>query len=272
MTSDNPYNLPTEWSELCSSKSVMIGLDRYAFRRDYSSYKMKALGFTNLELVEGLDGWKEGADVDGALKGLGLYLKPILNFGHKACSYSHIVLWKKMIDEAIPYMTIFEDDCLGHLDLPNGLGQTFWDTTPKNFDIVYLGNMMNPADPILNDPDVTVVQIRSYCTHAYIVTLQGAKTLWRLLQETTSTNTPLRMLDVQLADWQDARKIISYCWNGTWTQKSYPTYDEGLPWQAFSDVILPQKDTGLFWQNMRLGTTIQSPTLEMATLSDYSNK
>jgi len=272
MTSTNPYNLPTEWSEVCSGKSVMLGLKKYAFRRDYSSYKMKALGFTGLELVDALDGWEEGVNIDNALKNLGLYLKPNLKFGHKACTYSHIVLWKKMIDEAIPYMTIFEDDCLGHLDLPKGLGQTFWDATPKNFDIVYLGNMMNPADPLLNNPNAIVVQSRSYCMHAYILTLQGAKTLWRLLHETNASNTPLRMLDVQVADWQDERKIISYSWNGTYIQKSYPTYDEGLPWQAFSDVILPQKDTGLFWQNMRLGTTIQSHTLELMVLSDYSNK
>ena len=53
------------------------------------------------------------------------------------------------------------------------------------------------------------------------------------------------------------------------TQKSFPTFDEGLPWQAFPDVISPQKDTGLFWQNMRVGTTLEHPTLQLA-IPQYS--
>jgi len=270
MNPSNPYGLPTTWSEVCSAKSVILGLKRYAFRREYSAAKLSALGYSNMELVDAFDGWEEGADVDGALKSLGFYFKPILNSGCKAFCYSQISLWKRMIDENIPFMTIFEDDCLGHLDLPNGLGQKFWDATPKNFDICYLGNMMNPADPCLSDPNALVVKSGTFTTHAYILTLQGAKTLWRLLQEVNSSGNPLKMLDIQMHDWQIQGRLHWVCWNGTWIQKSYPTYDQGLPWQAFSDVILPVKDSGLFWQNMRLGTTLSGYDLNLTVPDRYN--
>lgn len=44
-------------------------------------------------------------------KELGLnYTENRLSAGELACFMSHVALWKKMLDENIPYMTIFEDD------------------------------------------------------------------------------------------------------------------------------------------------------------------
>jgi GR25 family glycosyltransferase involved in LPS biosynthesis len=256
--------LPTLWEDVTKTKAYMIGLKRYAFRREYSASRLAAAGFSNIELIDGLDGFYE--DVDKALKELGIHMAPNTGLGQRGFSYSHLKQWKDMIDEGAPYRVFFEDDALGHLDLPNGLGQKFWDATPKDFDILYLGSMMNPADPALNSPDSLVVQLPTYCTHAYILTLKGAKRIWELI---TNMNTPLITLDIQLVQWQVAKKINWQCWNGVWTQKSFPTFDEGLPWQAFPDIILPNKDTGLFWQNMRLGTTLGHPTLQL-TIPQYS--
>jgi len=203
------------------------------------------------------------------LKELGIQFNPTLGPGHKGCSYSHMAVIKRMIDESIPFMTIFEDDCIGHTDLPKGLGQKFWDATPKDFDIVYLGNMMNPGDPALEDPKALVVKVPTYCLHAYILSLEGAKKIWGLAKAMNAAGQPLVMFDIQMVLWQVEGKLNWQCWNGTSTQKSYPTFDEGLPWQAFSDVITPQKDTGLFWQNMRVGTTLGHPTLQI-TIPQYS--
>jgi len=259
--------LPTSWAEVCAGKSIILGLQRYAFRREYSAYKLRELGYTNLILEDAFDGFQN--DVDAALTELGIQFDPQLRPGHKGCCYSHMAVWKKMIDEEIPYMTILEDDCIAHLDLNKGLGQKFWDATPKEFDILYLGNMMNPGDPALADPNAFVVKVPAYVTHAYIITLAGAKRLWSLAKELNQSGKPLAMIDIQLVQWQVEGKLDWHCWNGTWTQKSYPTFDEGLPWQAFPDIITPQKDTGLFWQNMRVGTTLEHPTLQL-TMPQYS--
>jgi GR25 family glycosyltransferase involved in LPS biosynthesis len=260
-------SLPNNWSELTSQKAVIMGLKRYEFRREYSAARLGAAGFSNIEFVDSLDGFYE--DADEALTKLGITFYPSLGKGHKGCSYTHMKAWKDMIDQQIPYRVFFEDDALGHLDLPKGLGQKFWNSTPKDFDILYMGNMMNPAHPELNNPNNLVVKIPSFCLHAYILTLNGAQKLFRLAKELNLNGAPLNMLDIQLHIWQAENKINWYCWNGTLTQKCFPTFDEGLPWQAFQDVITPQKDTGLFWQNMRVGTTLGHPTLQL-TIPQYS--
>ncbi len=261
-------SLPSSWNDVCSSKAVIMGLQRYSFRREYSAHRLAAAGFPNIQCVDSFDGF-EGGDVDHALKDLGIQFNPELGKGHKGCSYTHMRAWKEMIDEGIPYRIFFEDDALGHLDLPIGLGQKFWDATPKDFHILYMGNMMNPHDPALADSERLVVQVPTYCLHAYMLSLDGAKHLWNLAQEMNAQGAPLNMLDIQLVIWQTEKKLKWYCWNGTWTQKCFPTFDEGLPWQAFPDVITPQKDTGLFWQNMRVGTTLEQPTLQL-TIPQYS--
>ncbi len=255
--------LPTSWEEVCASKAVIMGLKRYSFRREYSAHRLAAAGFSNIELVDAFDGF-EGGDIDEALKELGIQCNPELGKGHKGCVYTHMRAWKQMIDDGIPYRIFFEDDALGHLDLPRGLGQRFWDATPKDFHILYMGNMMSMNNPALNHPDKIVVKSLTYCLHTYMLTLEGAKHLWRLAQEWNSNGYPLNAIDIQLVFWQNENKLKWYCWNGTWIQKSFPTFDEGLPWQAFPDIITPVKDTGLFWQNMRLGTTLAYPTLQLA--------
>ena len=260
--------LPTSWAEVCTTKAVMMGLKRYSFRREYHTARLTSAGFPNIELVDSFDGF-EGGDVDAALKDLGVQFNPDLGKGHKGFSYTHMRAWKQMIDDGVPYRVFFEDDALGHLDLPRGLGQRFWDATPKDFHILYMGNMMDPNHPDLNHEDRIVVRVITYCTHAYMLTLEGAKQLWSLAKELNARDIPLNVLDIQLAIWQAENKLKWYCWNGSWIQKSFPTFDEGLPWQAFPDVIIPQKDTGLFWQNMRVGTTLEYPTLQL-TIPQYT--
>jgi GR25 family glycosyltransferase involved in LPS biosynthesis len=260
-------SLPSTWAEIASSKAVCFGLNRYAFRREYAAARLATAGFTNIECVDSFDGFN--ADVDTALAELGVAFHGDLRPGHKGCSYTHMREWKRMIDEGAPYRIFFEDDALGHLDLPKGLGQMFWDATPKIFDMLYLGNMMDQNHPEVANPKNLVVQVPTYCMHAYMLTLEGAKRLFQLAQELNANQQPLNMLDIQCFIWQAQKKMKWYCWNGTFVQKSFPTFDEGLPWQAFPDVITPQKDTGLFWQNMRVGTTLEHPTLQI-TLNQYS--
>lgn len=259
-------SLPSSWKEVAESKAHILGLKRYAFRREYSASRLRAAGFTNIEEVDAFDGFME--DVDKALKEAGLLFNPELKPGHKGFSYTQMMAYKRIIDDNVPYRILFEDDALGHLDLPKGLGQKFWDATPKDFDVLYLGSMMG-RNPELDDPEKLVVKLPTYTTHALLVTLSGAKKIWALAKEALEDNIPMQVLDIQLYIWQITGKLNCYCWNGTCTQKSFPTFDEGLPWQAFPDVILPEKDTGLFWQNMRLGTTLGHPTLQL-TIPQYS--
>jgi GR25 family glycosyltransferase involved in LPS biosynthesis len=258
---------PQAWLDVCSSKAVVMGLKRYAFRREYCAAMLGQVGFSNVECIDAFDGFQE--DIDAATKEAGVQMGAHLGRGHKGCFFTMLREWKRMLDDGVPYRIFFEDDAIGHTDLPKGLGQIMWDATPKDFDIVYMGNMMAPADPALADPKALVVQVPAYCLHAYILSRKGAEKLWNLVRETNAAGQPLNAADIQLIQWQVQKKLNWYCWNGTNIQKSFPTFDEGLPWQFFPNVITPQKDTGLFWQNMRVGTTLEHPTLQL-TIPQYS--
>ena len=250
------------WNDICSSKAVVMGLKRYAFRREYTAAKLAQVGFTNVECIDSFDGFND--DVDTAIKNLDLQFIPNLRKGHKGCSYTQMAAWKQMIDDGVPYRVFFEDDAIPHLELGKGLGDKFWNATPKDFDILYMGNMMGNKHPDLDNPENIVVKVPTYCLHAYILSRKGALKMFEL-----SKGLVMNMLDMQLVQWQIEDKINWYCWNGIWTQKSYPTFDSGLPWQFFQDIITPEKDTGLFWQNMRVGTTLEHPTLQI-TMNQYS--
>ena len=239
-----------------------MGLKRYAFRREYAGAMLERIGFSNLELVDSFDGFQE--DVDKAAQEKGFLFSQTLGRGHKGCFFTMLREWQRMLDDDVSYRLFFEDDAIGHLDLPNGLGQKMWEATPKDFDIVYMGNMMGSIDS-----QDSIVQSPTYCLHAYILSRKGAKKLLKLAKEDIASGQPLLAADIQLVQWQLQKKIVWYCWNGTNIQKSYPTFDEGLPWQFFPNVITPQKDTGIFWQNMRVGTTLEHPTLQL-TIPQYS--
>lgn len=255
-------NLPEKWSEICSKETVILGLKRYSFRREYAKCLLEKLGFTCIRLVDAFDGFQENPDE--ALVKLGIHSSSQIGPGHKGLCITFIRLLQEFIDSGESYRIFFEDDVLGHMDLPHGLGQKFWDETPKDFDILYLGNMMNPGDS-----KELVIQVPTYTTHALMITRNGARRILDLYRELGNMGEPLLALDIQLLQWELQKKLIWYCWNGTWIQKSYPTFDEALPWQIFPNVILPQKDTGIFWQNMRVGTTLEHPDLQL-TIPQYS--
>ena len=245
------------WSEIYSSKALIFGLKRYSFRREYTASKLAAVGFTNIELVDAFDGFND--TVDDALASLGIRVNPTLGKGQKGCSQTHYAAWQQMIDDGVPYRVFFEDDVIPHLDMQR-LGEKFWQATPKNFDILYMGNMMNPAETRLQTSEELILQLPTYCLHAYMLSRKGALKLMDLCM---NSSYPLNMIDIQLYIFQETKQIIWYCWNGTTQQKSYPTYSDDLPWKIFSDVIVPVKDSGLFWQNMRLGTTLEKDVLQV---------
>jgi GR25 family glycosyltransferase involved in LPS biosynthesis len=96
--------------------------------------------------------------------------------GTQGCAISHYNIWKHIVTEAIPYAVVFEDDVEFHKDW-DLLANLFWDTTPKDFDILYLGSEFHHPHTEIQEQIVT---IPVHCTHAYIVTLKGADKLYNL--------------------------------------------------------------------------------------------
>lgn len=89
------------------------------------------------------------------------------------CLLSHLRLWKYIIQENIELATIFEDDVLFHSEWQT-LAPKLWDKTPRDYDILYIGANSEGCYHETND----IVKIPVMCTHAYIITLNGAKQLF----------------------------------------------------------------------------------------------
>lgn len=269
---------PQTWEELLKGDAMIVGLKKHSFRREQSTKLLREAGFSNLEIVDGWDGYADKEATDRMMKTLEIELPPSgkygppIGYGHKGCTLSHVLLWKRIVDCNIPYCFIFEDDVIPHTGLKTGLGQEYWSLTlaqMADFDILYLGNMMNPADPRIYDPSEKILKSGTYCLHAYLITLEGAKRILNEFIKTTKERGFIHMVDVELYYMQCDGRVKYSCWNGKNVTKCYPTYSEDLPWQFFPNVILPMKDTGLFYQNFRHGTSVGQEELQL-TIPKYS--
>jgi hypothetical protein len=198
-------SIPTTFAELRAPGGVMTFLPRHRARAEYSLAKLGEVGFTNIVLVEGVDGF--AADVRQIAAAEGWSFHPEASATRIGCALSTIRLWRRVVDQGLPYLLIFEDDVLPRPDLAS-LGPRYWEETPREVDFVYLGNQMT-VEP--GDQDQLVVQALSWCTHAYIITIEGALRALQLLSE------PRRDLlagnidgiDTQIRDWM-SRGVIQW--------------------------------------------------------------
>jgi len=97
-----------------------------------------------------------------------------LNPFQKACSQSHVLLWKYIIDNQLPYMFILEDDACFDKEWRQKLDQFCQQNTDSEWDAVFL----NASEPI--QPNHTWTQVREqYLTGGYILSLKGAEELYK---------------------------------------------------------------------------------------------
>jgi GR25 family glycosyltransferase involved in LPS biosynthesis len=92
--------------------------------------------------------------------------------GEVGCMTSHIKVCERIVADGLDRVLILEDDFdpngnIGNLEEPNG-----------DFDIAYLGRWkIKKEDEEESLNGSWVKPVASYCTHAYVVTLEGAKKL-----------------------------------------------------------------------------------------------
>ena len=143
--------------------------------------------------------------------------------GQMGCTLSHLKVLRHIIDNNIEQATIFEDDVIFHpkWDI---LSKRYYYHTPKNYDMIYMGNQINTeSDKINTEP--------SFCTHAYIVTLLGARKLLNCIIQWdyyTQDFNGLATIDIILINIQKRvkegklRSLFNwYCWNGTYHPCEY---------------------------------------------------
>ncbi|MGO1966160.1 MAG: glycosyltransferase family 25 protein [Moraxellaceae bacterium] len=132
---------------------------------------------------------------------LGLNLDSIsLTLGELACMMSHVALWKKAIDNHIPYITIFEDDVYLGEDAEKLLNSTYW--IQPDWHIIKIEAftkktyLSKHTHTVLNGKrHITELKGKNLGTAGYILSLQGAKVYLDYIK-----NNPLLPLDELMFD------------------------------------------------------------------------
>ena len=137
----------------------------------------------------------------------------------------------------IPIATIFEDDILFHPDWEI-LAPKYYENTPKDFHIIYMGNQIDECKFENNVPRIN--KKSCFCMHALLVSYEGAVRALKLILDWDYKSTyatecmgrhadGLTNCDIILKNYQDriiAGKINKnifkwYCWNGTKNKCEY---------------------------------------------------
>ncbi len=99
-----------------------------------------------------------------------------------ACMMSHIAVWKKAIHEAIPYITVFEDDIYLGVDAESLLNNAEW--IRPNWNIIKIESFyekvfLSPSscDVLSKRRRIAQLKSKNLGTAGYILSLEGAKTL-----------------------------------------------------------------------------------------------
>lgn len=143
-------------------------------RKDFFYNNLKNQKYTNIIIFEGID-----------VNNYTLFEEIITSFnnpkidkslgkGQIGCLLSHMKLYKYIIDNNILISNIFEDDIYFHPEWEK-IAPEYYSNTPKDYDILFIGNQIyNYKSPKINKEPC-------FCTHAYILTLNGAKKIYEFI-------------------------------------------------------------------------------------------
>lgn len=193
-------------------------------RLEICKTRIKNAGYNNIIIFEGVNTSIQ-EEYDNAMK---LFPRcpgfdKSLPLGAIGCTLSHLKLLRHIIDNNIESATIFEDDVVFHpkWDI---LSKRYYHHTPKNYDMIYIGNQINTQSNKINTEP-------AFCTHAYIVTLMGARKLITSIINWDYYNhglTGLNTIDIiliiiqkQINERKLKRLFTWYCWNGTYHPCDY---------------------------------------------------
>jgi len=230
-------------------RAVVISLDRHRHRFEETKTLMQKAGFTNIERFQAIDGF---FSEESFFENLGIFKG---SPGQKGCTASHLLVWKNFLESSEkPYLFVAEDDMLPHFNFMQ-LFPMYWEKTPKDFDIVMVGNQLESK----NREDF-ILKKRTACTHAYIISRKGAIKLLKLYKKSSlfdlKQHAPIfrgdikkYVIDMFLSKMMYKNKIIYYCYKG----KMFPD-----KFNKEKGNIIPKRDSGICFQNASLGSSIHA--------------
>jgi GR25 family glycosyltransferase involved in LPS biosynthesis len=162
--------------------------------------------------------------------------------GRQGCLLSHLLLWRQMIEQNIPVAVVLEDDVCFHSRWEEILPE-YLEKIPQDVDLVYLGCQFRQSST-----GKIVDKIECITTHAYVVTLEGAKILFdTLMNEPDGLSTLDEMIHYKV---MKPRKI-----NWATFDTQYPEYEDPKVKQMPPD--FQYRACGLIFQDPAFPTLIE---------------
>lgn len=127
--------------------------------------------FSNIKMT-GIDGRQLDREMWRHSVGIPFPVNPLRTKGEVGCAASHINIWEKIRRQQIPWSIIFEDDILFPDGWEQKLSECLSIAFPDSFnsyDLVYIGNQID-VEKVVSP----VMKLDTFCTHAYMISLQGA--------------------------------------------------------------------------------------------------
>jgi GR25 family glycosyltransferase involved in LPS biosynthesis len=242
--------LPLSFEQILHGPCTILNMDKCQDERwDIVEKRVKDAGFVNVIRESAIDGMN--CDLPLMWKNLGVNSNVEYAFktqGQSGCTLSHIHLWQKIINNNISFMTVFEDDVMFHKHWHNLAENIFWYLTDKTCDLVYMGSHggFTPHMPL-------VLQHPVYCTHAYIITLEGARKLVDLFL----TSKKLEVIDnvIHMLMSNNDSFLRWQCWNATSfddnaRNTAYKHRNDGLVYQdaSFQSNVIPYYNNVPKWK------------------------
>lgn len=241
---------PTVWEEVLKSPVFVLNVDRAKVRLKVTIERVKEAGFQNIHRIPGIDA-RIPENIPLLMEEWEKYGNPEFYGGSNtqyACYLGHVRIWKQMMDQEILYATIFEDDIAFHPDFKN-LAPLYHAATPSHFHLLFYGGAHDASDK-----KSLVLRVPNFCTHAYGLTLSGAKQLYKLLLEPKKLPW-IYVLDIQIKYLQhfQSSSLLWYNWNGL----AHPCI-----WSTSTSNEWAARNCGLVFQDITLGSVIANSRLQ----------
>lgn len=221
-----------DFTEILKAPTFVVNLDRCGERWTTCSKRIEEAGFTDVRRWRGVDAqnddlkavWLEA--LDGIEPRFSVYHTELVKHpGTQGCLLSHLLLWKKIIREKIPLTVVLEDDVMFHPQW-SFLAPMYYDETPKIYDILYMGSQRDEAGD-----GSYVDRVPVFCTHAYVITLEGAKKLIRALLTHPWGFYAIDCMLIDYMKWErrtgQSAPFVWYSWNGTLVPTREAQMEEG---------------------------------------------
>jgi len=261
--------------EILNSQVFLINLDKSTDRFEQAFININVAGFNNIERYSAVDAEelkkKNLLEAEWAKHGSPEFSKiapPIISIDYKigrhGCMLSHLNLWKKIIEmpdiKDDTKFVIFEDDVMFHSDW-DSLAPFYYDETPTDFDILFIGNQLQIMDQnntiTINTIEKPIATVPTFTTHAYVITRKGVEKIYKQILQCPRG---IYTLDLMLFDiMKDAYNVncshdklpfIWYCWNVT----------KFFPCKELEKLNVPDENmvvnTGMVFQNHKFASLI----------------